>query len=708
MGRALVRSLWPAHRLAAAAQVLARRVGAPAPDGPALPCIDVDQGPALVSWFDRLGRRHGVEIESVAVAYGDVAVFLRGAAPVLIRLPGPDGGILAVLDRRGCNLRCVAPDGGLVMVGIACVHDALIAPLESAHGDAVDRLLDRAGLAGQRRAVAAHALLAELLAGQRVTGTWLVRHAPGSAFGRQMGDAGVWRLAGIAVVSQAAVQMLLVLSWLAIGDMALFGPIEAGWLDAWSLLLLSTIPFHGLALWSEGRLTLVLGALVKRRLLAGGLRLDLDAMRSHGAGRFMTMAMEADVLERVSLAGGLLGVLAGLRLLAALVLLAVGGGGLAAAVLLAVWLGLAALGLRRLWRGAKDWAAACRALTDDLIERMAGHRTRLAQEAPETWHDAEDGALASYVDCVRRLDRWTLVLQGGLARGWLLLAVAGLTAAAALAPNPFLAVALSLLGSLLAYQSFLTLAQAAPGLVQLAAAWQDLAPLFAAAADPDRDTVETDPPAPRPPDGAVPVPSVLRSNGLHYTFPGRADAAVIECRFDLAQGDRVLLEGPSGGGKSTLAAVMAGLRPVQDGGLCLFGQDRRCMAAADWRRRVLLVPQFHENHVLSGTFAFNLLMGRKWPPTEGDLAEAEAVCRDLGLGPLLAAMPAGFQQTVGESGWILSHGERSRLFIARALLQDPDVLILDESFGALDPETLEQCVETVLARARTLVVIAHP
>jgi ATP-binding cassette subfamily B protein len=63
---------------------------------------------------------------------------------------------------------------------------------------------------------------------------------------------------------------------------------------------------------------------------------------------------------------------------------------------------------------------------------------------------------------------------------------------------------------------------------------------------------------------------------------------------------------------------------------------------------------------------------------------------------------------VGETGWQLSHGERSRLYIARALLQRADLMILDESFGALDPATLRRCLQTTLDRARTLMVIAHP
>ncbi|MFP5287769.1 MAG: ATP-binding cassette domain-containing protein, partial [Thermoanaerobaculia bacterium] len=101
-------------------------------------------------------------------------------------------------------------------------------------------------------------------------------------------------------------------------------------------------------------------------------------------------------------------------------------------------------------------------------------------------------------------------------------------------------------------------------------------------------------------------------------------------------------------------------------------------------------------------------MGRDWPPRPGDVEEAEAVCRELGLGELLDRMPSRLLQMVGESGWQLSHGEKSRLYIARALLQRAELVVLDESFAALDPESLRQALECVLKRARTLLVIAHP
>jgi ATP-binding cassette, subfamily B, bacterial len=126
------------------------------------------------------------------------------------------------------------------------------------------------------------------------------------------------------------------------------------------------------------------------------------------------------------------------------------------------------------------------------------------------------------------------------------------------------------------------------------------------------------------------------------------------------------------------------------------------------QRRVAAAPQFHENHVLTGSFAFNLLMGRRWPPRIEDFVEAKAACDELGLSDLLERMPAGFDQLLGETSWQLSHGERSRLYIARALLQDGELLILDESFAALDPENLRLALECVLSRAQTLLVIAHP
>jgi ATP-binding cassette subfamily B protein len=199
----------------------------------------------------------------------------------------------------------------------------------------------------------------------------------------------------------------------------------------------------------------------------------------------------------------------------------------------------------------------------------------------------------------------------------------------------------------------------------------------------------------------------MEAHDLVFRYRDRGEPVLRSCSLRILSGDRILLEGPSGGGKSTLASVLTGLRTAESGLLLASGLDRQTLGAQGWRRRVAAAPQFHENHVLTATFAFNATMGRQRVLASKDLAEVETICGELGLKDLLQRMPAGVLQMVGETGWQLSHGERSRLYIARALLQDPDLVILDESFAALDPENLRLALECVLRRARALLVIAH-
>jgi ATP-binding cassette, subfamily B, bacterial len=208
--------------------------------------------------------------------------------------------------------------------------------------------------------------------------------------------------------------------------------------------------------------------------------------------------------------------------------------------------------------------------------------------------------------------------------------------------------------------------------------------------------------------GSDGAPTVIEAHGLVFRYRARGAPVLQGCDLRICAGDRLLLEGPSGGGKSTLAALLSGLRVPESGLLLLQGLDRQTLVVQGWRRRVVAAPQFHENHVLTETFVFNLLMGRRWPPQPADVEAAGSVCCEFGLDDLLSRLPAGLLQVVGETGWQLSHGECSRLYIARALLQEADLVVLDESFAALDPETLHRCLDYVLKRAATLLVIAHP
>ena len=118
--------------------------------------------------------------------------------------------------------------------------------------------------------------------------------------------------------------------------------------------------------------------------------------------------------------------------------------------------------------------------------------------------------------------------------------------------------------------------------------------------------------------------------------------------------------------------------------------------------------RFHENHIVTESLAFNLLMGRGWPPSADDLEEAEILCRELGLGELLARKPSHLQPLVGETGWQLSpRGEEPRLPRPGTATRRGDLLILDESFAALDPGTLDITLQCALHRAKSLLVVAH-
>jgi ATP-binding cassette, subfamily B, bacterial len=202
--------------------------------------------------------------------------------------------------------------------------------------------------------------------------------------------------------------------------------------------------------------------------------------------------------------------------------------------------------------------------------------------------------------------------------------------------------------------------------------------------------------------------TLVEGRGLTFRHNARTRPVLENCSLQIARGDRILLEGPSGGGKSTLVSLLTGLRTPEAGVLLLRGLDRSTFGTSGWRRRVTAAPQFHENYVLSGSFAYNLLLGREWPSSGDHRARAEALCKELGLGELVAKMPAGLEEMIGETGWQLSHGEKSRLYIARTLLQGVELVILDESFASLDPETMRVVQRCVLQHAPSLVVVSHP
>ncbi len=702
MSTRLAEISWPAPELSGALELAARAVGL-RPTGRELEGAAARAGGDAAAWLEAGATWLGLEAEPVEVEHAELEGFLRRAQPALLRLAGDR--FLMVTGGAGRQLVVVAPDHRRHKVPVAAVRAALAAALEEPLAPEIDRLLDDAGVTARRRPAAARELLARRLAGARVGGCWLLRLPAGAPFGRQLAEDGLPRLAVTAAVAHLVQQLLLVASWWMLGRGVLAGRVDSGWLVAWALLLVSMTPLRGAEQWSLARLTTRAGALLKRRLLAGALRLEPGETRSQGVGQFLGRVLDSEAFETLALSGGHLGLMAAVELVLALPILALGAGGGWMVALLVAWTALAGwLGWRYYGR-RRDWTARRLAVTHDLVESLVGHRTRLAQLPPERWHEEEDRVVASYLEVSRRMDAEAARLRSLVPRGWLVVGMLGLAPAFVAGGQTVAPLAIGAGGVLFAYLALWKLTRGLADLSEAAIAWQQVAPLFRAAARP----WPLEPPALA---GAAsrrdPAEPLLEARELAFRYPGRAEPVLTGCELTVADGDRLLLTGASGSGKSTLAALVAGLRTPDSGLLLLDGLDRASLGADGWRRRVAAAPQFHDNHVLSETFLFNLLMGRDWPPSPAAVREAEEVCRAVGLGELLERMPAGLQQMVGESGWQLSHGEQSRLFVARALLQRAELVLFDESFAALDPASLRRAIDTVLERAPTVLVVAHP
>ncbi|MFP2923874.1 ATP-binding cassette domain-containing protein [Pyxidicoccus sp. 3LG] len=717
---------WPVARLGEALEQLARHCKMPGRHVSRIPVPDASlQGGArpIGPWIEAAASWLGFEAEPVGSNYAELPHLLRHAGPALVQLPTEDAPrVLVLLGERRGRLRVLTPASRVESLEWGALHTALCQELEGAVGPSVDALLEQAQVPPRRRPHVRTLLLGERLGAMWLDVGWLLRLPPGRAFRAQLGHAHVPRQLALLVAAHLAQFTMGLLSWWLIGKGLLMGRVDPGWLLAWAMLLLTQVLVQTLTQWMAARMGIQVGTLLKQRLLAGALRMDVEQVRSQGAGQLLGRVLEADAFEVLALNGGLAGLLALLELLFAAAVLGAGAGA-APALLLLAWAVLTLLGGWRCIRSRQRWNDSRVGMTNDLIERMVGHRTRLAQEARERWHEGEDQSLERYQRASEHLDRREVLLTGLMPRGWLLLGVVGLALSAALGGSSQVALAIGVGGVLLAYRAFSRLVAGLSALAEAGSAWKQIAGLFHAASR----TEDAALPPLSAPVHAVPngeentlvfrhgpgTPRseqdvLLEAQHLVFRYQDRGAPVLDGCDLRIHRGEHVLLEGPSGGGKSTLGALLAGLRQPQAGLLLLNGLDRRTLGPDRWRNGVVAAPQFHENHVFSGTLAFNLLMSRAWPPRPEDLELATQVCQELGLGDLLERMPAGIMQIVGETGWQLSHGERSRLFIARALIQQADLLVLDESFAALDPETLRRCYQCVSARVPSLLVIAHP
>jgi ATP-binding cassette subfamily B protein len=715
----LSQMIWTAEAAGRALEALGRGGGLAPRDVEAVapPPSAAHDADALGQWIESAARWLGLEAEPRPLRYVDVVELTRDAvAPTLVRVPCEgEPRFVALLRARKGSAWLVCPDLEVRRVRSEELASLLCRTTEEPLASEVGRLLEEIGVPERRRARARAAILGQRLGPSWVAECWGLRNPPAAPLWRRVRQARLVPRLALFFASHVAQYALWLLSWWVIGQAALGGRADRGLLAAWVLLLLTTIPLRLLETWSAGLFAVGAGGLIKQRLLQGALKFEPEEIRREGVGHLLGRVFEGEAVETLALGGGLLGVVSAIELAFGAWVLWAGAGGWLHVALLGAWVALVvALGWVY-YRRRLAWTESRLKLTHNLVEVMVGHRTRLAQEARERWHEGEDQSLEQYLRLSAGMDGVAAKLSALVPRGWLVLAVAALAPAYSSGRASATSLAVALGGVLLVYRALGKLAESLASLAGAGVAWRKVAPLFESAARPDeagvpsfsvavnrqgaRETAHDVEPEAR---------AVAEAHDLVFSYKGRGEPVLRGCSLRVEAGERLLLEGPSGGGKSTLASLLTGMRRPDSGLLLLGGLDRQTLGLDGWRRRVVSAPQFHENHVLTETFAFNLLMGRRWPPRAEDFKEAAEVCRELGLGELIGRMPGGFEQMVGESGWQLSHGERSRLFIARALLQRADLLVLDESFAALDPENLRLALACVLKRAPALLVIAHP
>ncbi len=703
---------WPIGQIGTPLALLVRASGMPPPDAPIPPlpeAVLTDAPAALDRWLHRLSSRLGVETEAVSMRYPEVDAFLQRAGPALLRLPTPTGEtrILALLRSDTHSATVLDTHQQPRRVALTTLRAALCDTSEAPLRAELEQLLEAVGVPPRQRDRARQALLRERLGQQEVSGGWIIRLPAGAALWHLTRMAHLPLLLGGLLGAHALSYLLWLLSWGVLGRSVLAGWIDPGSIQAWALLLLSVIPFRLLSTWCQGELAIRAGVILKQRLLTGCLHLAPESVRQQGSGQMLGKVIEAETIETLAVNGGLLSLVAGLELLILMLVVGLGGAGVGQVALLALWLGVALLLGRIYVRQRQRWVDARLELTHTLIERMVGHRTRLAQQAPAEWHQDEDQMLTRYLRLSRAHDQSEALLLAVVPRGWLIVGLVGMIPLFMTNASASTTLIVGLGSTLFAYLSLQLLVQGVWSIVGAAVAWQQVGPLVATAHAAQQQAAE------QPYHPALLAPPattehLIDAHQLLFRYREAGAPVLQNCTLTIQPGERLLLEGMSGSGKSTLAALLTGLREPHAGLLLLNGLDQRSIGAAEWRRQVAAAPQFHENHVLTGSFAFNLLLGRGWPPSNADLDLAEDICYELGLGDLLERMPGGLFQMVGDTGWQLSHGEKSRLYLARALLQGAQMVVLDESFAALDPDNLERALTCAMRRAPTLLVIAHP
>lgn len=202
----------------------------------------------------------------------------------------------------------------------------------------------------------------------------------------------------------------------------------------------------------------------------------------------------------------------------------------------------------------------------------------------------------------------------------------------------------------------------------------------------------------------VPIQGHVQFHDVRFSYPSRPDIEVLKgISLDVASGRKIALVGQSGAGKSTIVQLLMQYYPIGGGFITIDDRDLTGFNITELRKNIAIVPQ--EVMLFGGTIMENIQYGKPGA-TEAEVREAARKANAL---QFIELFPEGFQTLVGERGIKLSGGQRQRIAIARAILKDPAILILDEATSSLDAESERLVQEALdeLMQNRTTIIIAH-
>lgn len=217
------------------------------------------------------------------------------------------------------------------------------------------------------------------------------------------------------------------------------------------------------------------------------------------------------------------------------------------------------------------------------------------------------------------------------------------------------------------------------------------------------DEVLNEKPLPEPVQGKLPTSYDIKFHDVSFSYEAEGRKILDKISFIARQGEITALVGPSGAGKSTIAELIPRFWDVTDGGIAIGGVDVRDMTVHDLMEQVSFV--FQESFLFSDTIFNNIALGKPGATKEQvEQAACAARCHDF-----IMALPEGYQTNIGDGGVYLSGGEQQRISIARAILKDAPILILDEASAYADAENEHemQIALRSLIQHKTVIMIAH-